>query len=45
LAIEMEIDKICSGLAIVADDIAHQDVEHVVIDRDGFAKAGHGGRK
>ena len=44
LAIEIQIYQIGSGLLVVADDIAHQNVEHVVVDRDGLFEARHFGR-
>lgn len=42
LAVEVEINEIRGWLAIVADDIAHQNVENVVVDWNGFAVSGHG---
>jgi len=41
LALEMEVNQIRGRLAIVPHDIAHQDIEHVIIDRNGFGAAGH----
>ena len=41
LAVEMEINQIRGRLAIVADDVAHQDVEDVVVDRDSFTESCH----
>ena len=38
---KIEVNKIGGRLAIVADDVAHQGIEHVIIDWNGFAKAGH----
>lgn len=38
---EMKVDQIRRWLTIVADDVAHQNVEDVVVDRDGFAESGH----
>ena len=29
---------------IVADEVAHQDIENIIIDGDGFAKARHEGK-
>jgi len=40
----MEIDEVSGWLAVVSDNVAHQDVEDVVVDRDGFAKTRHGKR-
>lgn len=42
LAVEMQIDQISGWLLIVADQIAHQDVENVLVDGNGFAESGHG---
>lgn len=41
LAVEPEVNQVGSRLAIVADDIAHQNVEHVIVDRNGLAESGH----
>ena len=41
LPVEMEINKICRRLTIVADDVPHQNVENVIVDRNGFAKPRH----
>src|SRR6266536_1313715 len=41
LAEEMQINKIRSRLAIVPNDVAHQDINDVVVDRNGFAKTRH----
>jgi len=41
LAEEMEINKIRSRLAIVTDDVAHEDVEDVIVDGNGFTKTRH----
>jgi len=38
----MQINKVSSRLLIVSDKITHQNIEHVIIDWDGFAKARHG---
>jgi hypothetical protein len=43
LAVEVEINEIRGRLAIVAHDIAHEDVEDVVVDGDGLADTGHQG--
>ena len=40
LAIEMEINQIGGGFLIVADQIAHQDIKDVVVDRNDLLKAG-----
>jgi len=42
LSVEIDIDQIRGRLAIVADDVAHQNVHDVIVNRDGFAKARHG---
>ena len=41
LAVKIQINKIRRRLAIVSDDVAQQDIDNIVIDRDGFAKAWH----
>jgi len=41
LAEEMQINKIRSRLAIVPNDVAHQDINDVVVDRNGFVKTRH----
>ena len=41
LAEEMEVDEIRSRLAIVSDDVAHEDIEDVVVHGDGFAETRH----
>jgi len=43
LAVETQIHQISSGLLIVPDQIAHEHVEDVIVNRNGFAKTGHGG--
>lgn len=45
LTIEMEINEIGSRLAIVTDNVAHQNVQDVVVDRDRFAETRHGESK
>src|ERR1700682_2047168 len=42
LAVEIEVNKIGRRLAIVADDVAHEDVEDIVVDGDHLAKSWHG---
>ena len=41
LAVEMQINEIRGWLSIVSDDIAHQDVEDVIVDWNGLAETGH----
>ncbi len=41
LAVKIEVNQIRGRWAIVPQDIAHQDIEHVIVDRNGFAAAGH----
>jgi hypothetical protein len=41
LAEEIQINKIRSRLAIVPDDVAHQDINYVVVDRNNFSKPRH----
>jgi hypothetical protein len=38
---EIKVNEIGGGLVIVTDDVLHQDVENVVVDRDCLAKTGH----
>jgi hypothetical protein len=38
----MQINKIRGRLAIVSDEVSHQDVNYVVVDWNCFAKSGHG---
>ena len=40
-AVEVKINKVGGRLAIVADDVAHQNVEDVVVDGNGLAEARH----
>jgi hypothetical protein len=40
--VETQIHEKRRRLAIVADQVAHQDVENVIVDRNGVAKARHG---
>ena len=42
LAVKVQVNQICSGLLIVPDQIAHQDVENVVVDGNGLFEARHG---
>jgi len=42
LAVKVQINQIGGRLLIVTDQIAHQDVENVVVDGNDFAKSGHG---
>jgi hypothetical protein len=37
----MEVDEIRSRLAIVTDDVAHEDIEDVIVDGDGLAEPRH----
>ena len=41
LAVKMKINKIRRRLAIVPDDVAHQNVENIVVDWDAFAETMH----
>ena len=38
---KIKIDEECRRLLIMSDDIAHQDIEDVVIDRHGLMEARH----
>ncbi len=38
----MDVNQIGSWLPIVTDNIAHQDIEHIVIDRNSLFEARHG---
>jgi len=40
-AIEIQIDEKRGGLLIVADDIAHENIQNVVIDWHGLFEAWH----
>jgi hypothetical protein len=40
-AVKVKVNEIRRRLPIVPNDVAHQDVEDVVIDRDRFAKSRH----
>src|SRR3954454_22245762 len=42
---KMEVDEIRRGLAIVAYNVAHQNVEDIIVDRNGLAEPGHGESK
>jgi len=42
LAVEIKINQISGGLTIVTDDVAQQNIDNVVVDRNGFPKSGHG---
>lgn len=35
LAINMQVNDKSGGLLIVSDQITHQHIEHVIVDRDG----------
>src|SRR5882724_3078320 len=41
-AVEVKINKIRGWLAIVADDIAHENIHDVIVNWNGFAKTNHG---
>jgi hypothetical protein len=41
LAVEIEICQKSGGLVIVTDQIAHQDIQNIIVDWNGFAKARH----
>ena len=38
---KIKIDEKCRRLLIVSDDIAHQHIQNVIIDRDGLMEARH----
>jgi hypothetical protein len=42
LSVEIKVNEKRGRLAIVADDVPHQNIEHVIIDRNCFAKTRHG---
>ena len=42
LSVKIQINQISGWLLIVPDQIAHQDVENVVVDGNGLFKARHG---
>ena len=35
LAVKMQVNHKSGGLLIVSDQITHQDIQHVIVDRDG----------
>jgi len=41
LAIKVQINQVGSRLLIVADQIAHEDIEHVIVDRNGAFETRH----
>ena len=41
-AVEVKINKIRGWLAIVADDVAHENIHDVIVNWNGFAKTRHG---
>ncbi len=41
LAVKIQINQISGWLLIVPDQIPHQDVDDVIVNRDCFAKARH----
>ncbi|MEY2508431.1 MAG: hypothetical protein QOH01_2760 [Verrucomicrobiota bacterium] len=43
-AVEVKVNQIRRRLPIVPDDVAHKDVDYVIIHGDGFAEPRHGGR-
>jgi len=38
---KIEIDEECRRLLIVSDDIAHQHIQNIIIDRHGLTEARH----
>jgi hypothetical protein len=40
-AVKIKVNEIRRRLAIVADDVAHEDIKHVIIHWDGSAKSRH----
>src|SRR4051794_19876322 len=41
LAVEPDVNQIGRGLAVMADDVAHQDIEDIVVDWNCFTKSRH----
>ncbi len=41
LAVKIEINQISGWLLIVSDQIAHQNIENVIVDRNGLFEARH----
>ena len=39
--VKIEINQIRGGLLVVADDVAHQDIERIIVDGNYFGEAGH----
>lgn len=44
LAIKININQIGGWMLIVADQIAHQHIDHVIVDGNGSFETGHGAR-
>ena len=42
LAVKMQVNHKSGGLLIVPDQITHQDIQHVIVDGNGFSKTRHG---
>jgi hypothetical protein len=42
LAVEIQINQIRGWLLIMPNQVAHQHIEKVIVDGNGFAKSGHG---
>ena len=43
-AVKMQVNQVSGWLLIVADQIAHQHIEHVIVDRNGLFETWHSGR-
>ncbi len=43
-SIERQVNEVGSGLAIVTDNVTHQDVQDIIVDRNCLAKSRHGGK-
>ena len=44
LAVKMQVNHKSGGLLIVPDQITHQHIQHVIVDRDGAFEARHSKR-
>jgi len=44
MAVKIEVNQISCGLLVVPNQIAHQNVENIIIDGNGLFKPGHARR-
>ncbi len=43
-SIERQVNEVGRGLAIVTDNVTHQDVQDIIVDRNCLTKSRHGGK-